>query len=124
MTNAIAAAAMLLSALSLGAGPAQSSPGNASISGSSKPICKLVLAPEPGANPYQLCQTRAQWDALEASYAKDANRMVCHYEEIPGTKIGAHKVCGPQSAWEARAFQSREAVERIQRSTCVPGAGC
>jgi hypothetical protein len=100
------------------AGAATSSPAD------SKPICKYVLASDPGALPYQLCQSKAQWDALMAQYAKDANRMVCHYEEEPGTMLGGHKLCGPLSAWEARREQARETTERIQMSTCVPGAGC
>ena len=86
----------------------------------SKPVCKYVLATDPGAQPYKLCQTAAQWASLEASYAKDADRMVCHYEELPGTKIGAHKICGPLSVWEARRQQARESTEKIQMLTGVP----
>lgn len=97
---------------------------NGTSADSAKPICKYVLAADPGAKPYQLCQTQAQWDALEAQYAKNANRMVCHYEEMPGTRVEAHKVCGPQSAWEQRRQDAREETERIQMSVCVPGAGC
>jgi hypothetical protein len=89
-----------------------------------KPICKYVLAADPGGQPYELCQSQAQWDALEAQYAKDANRMVCHYEELPGTKLGAHKICGPQSAWEQRRMDAREETEKMQMGVCVPGAGC
>jgi len=88
------------------------------------PVCKFVLASDPGALPYKLCQSKAQSAALEAQYAKDANRMVCHYEDMPGTKLGAHKICGPQSAWDARQQQAREMTEKIQMGTCVPYAGC
>jgi hypothetical protein len=91
-----------------------------SSSGDSKPVCKYVLASDPGALPYQLCQSKAQWAALEAQYAKDANRMVCHYEDEPGTKLGWHKLCGPLSAWEARQQQAREATEKIQMMTPAP----
>ncbi|HWI76917.1 MAG TPA: hypothetical protein VNS53_07550 [Sphingomicrobium sp.] len=87
-------------------------------------MCKFVLAADPGALPYKLCQSKAQWAALEAQYAKDANRMVCHYEDFPGTKLGAHKVCGPLSSWEARQQQARELTEKIQMGVCVPNAGC
>jgi hypothetical protein len=85
-----------------------------------KPVCKYVLASDPGALPYQLCQSKAQWATLEAQYAKDANRMVCHYEDEPGTKLGYHKLCGPLSAWEARRAQAREATERVQMMTPGP----
>ena len=51
------------------AGAATSSPGD------SKPVCKYVLASDPGALPYQLCQSKAQWAALEAQYAKDAAKI-------------------------------------------------
>ena len=90
----------------------------------SKVVCQYVLASEPTAEPYKLCQSNAQWAALEATYAKDANRMVCHYEDLPGTKVYGHKVCGPLSAWKDRQAEAREAVETIQRGVCVPGAGC
>lgn len=100
------------------------SPGVAATTASSpadtKPVCKYVLASDPGALPYQLCQSNAQWAALEAHYAKDSNRMVCHYEDEPGTKLGAHKICGPLSDWEARRQQAREATEKIQMGTAAP----
>jgi len=124
MTKAILVAATFLAALPASLGLAQAAASDGSTAGTSKPICKYVLATEPHAKPYELCQSRAQWDALEESYAKNANRMVCHYEEMPGTKLGAHKVCGPQSAWEARAAEARQMTEKIQMGTCVPGAGC
>ena len=82
--------------------------------------CKFVLAADPGALPYKLCQSKAQWAALEAQFAKDANRMVCHYEDLPGTKLGAHKICGPLSSWEARQAQAREQTEKIQMMTPAP----
>jgi hypothetical protein len=85
-----------------------------------KPVCKFVLAADPGALPYKLCQSKAQWAALEAQYAKDANRMVCHYEDLPGTKLGAHKICGPLSSWEARQALAREETEKIQMNTPAP----
>ena len=88
--------------------------------GDSRPICKFVLSSEPKALPYELCQTKAQWAALEASYAKDANRMVCRYEDIPGTRIGGHKICGPLNAWEARRQLAREETEKIQAATTPP----
>ncbi len=98
----------------------QSGSAATSLPADTKPVCKYVLASEPGALPYQLCQSKAQWATLEAQYAKDGNRMVCHYEDMPGTKLGAHKICGPSSAWEARQQQAREATERIQMMTPPP----
>ena len=85
-----------------------------------KRICQFVLSSEPGAMPYQLCQTKAEWAALEAVSAKNANRMVCRYEEIPGTRTKGHKLCGTLSAWEARRSEAREAVETIQRNAASP----
>jgi hypothetical protein len=101
-------------ALPAAAGVMTSSPAD------TKPVCQYVLASDPGALPYKLCQSKAQWAALEAQYAKDSNRMVCHYEEEPGTKLGAHRICGPLSDWEARRQQAREATERIQMLTPAP----
>jgi hypothetical protein len=85
-----------------------------------KRVCQYVLAPNPGALPYQLCQTKAEWAALEAASAKNANRMVCRYEEIPGTRTKGHKLCGTLSAWNARQAEAREAVETIQRNAASP----
>ena len=118
----LAALASVISLATASAGAALPVSGSATVSASGdiKPVCKYVLASDPGAEPYQLCQTKAQWDALEAQYAKDANRMVCHYEDEPGTKLGWHKLCGPLSAWEARQQQAREATEKIQMMTPAP----
>lgn len=110
-----------VSAGSIALAPAASAPAGQE---GSKVVCKYVLASDPRALPYKLCQTNAQWAALEATYAKDADRMVCHYEDIPGTKTSGHKVCGPLSAWTDRQMQAREMTEKIQMGTCVPGAGC
>ncbi len=124
MMKPIVVAAMFLSGISVSAGPAQPTAGEGGVAANSKPVCKFVLASDAGAQPYKLCQSKAQWTAMEAAYAKDANRMVCHYEDVPGTKVGGHKLCGPQSAWEARRAEAREQVEKIQMGVCVPGAGC
>jgi hypothetical protein len=97
--------------------PADSAP---SAEDQQKRVCHYVLASTPGALPYQLCQTKAEWAALEAVSAKNANRMVCRYEEIPGTRTKGHKLCGPKSAWEARQAEAREAVETIQRNAASP----
>jgi hypothetical protein len=96
----------------------------ASPADSAKIVCQYVLAPDPGAQPYQLCQSKAAWAAMEAQYAKDANRMVCHYEQLPDSRIGGHKVCGPLSAWQDRQAADRQSIEQIQMKSCVPSTPC
>ena len=89
-----------------------------------KKICQSVVSADIGAKPYQLCQTKAEWDAKKAEDAKDATRMVCRYEEMPGTRFRSAKICQPKSAWDEARRLDREAVEQIQRSVCVAGGGC
>ena len=87
-------------------------------------ICQMVVSAEPGAKPYQLCMTKAEWEAKRIADAQDANRIVCHYEEVPGTRFRSARICMPASQWEARRLDDRQAVERLQMQTCVGGAGC
>jgi hypothetical protein len=87
-------------------------------------ICKSVVSAERGAKPYKLCMTRAEWEAKKIADAKDANRIVCHYDEQLGTRLRVSKVCMPASEWDAQRRADREAVERAQMQACVPGAGC
>jgi len=87
-------------------------------------ICKKVVAATLGAKPYELCMTRAEWDAKKIADAKDANRIVCRYQEQIGTRFRSAKVCMPASDWENLRLADRQAVEHIQRQSCVPGAGC
>lgn len=101
--------------------PAQSAPAQSTPRGND---CRFVVAAEPGAVPYKLCMTRAEWAAKTAADSKDANRLVCHYEEAMGTRFKSYKLCMPASAWDARRMADREAIERIQRSVCIYGAGC
>src|SRR5690349_2980263 len=56
-------------------------------------VCKYVVSADPGAKPYQLCLTKDEWTAKKLADAKDANRMVCHYEETPGTRLRSRKIC-------------------------------
>ena len=91
---------------------------------SEPPICKTVVSAERGAKPYKLCMTQAEWEAKKIADAKDANRIVCHYDEQLGTRLRVSKVCMPASEWEAQRRGDREAVERAQMQTCVPGGGC
>jgi len=87
-------------------------------------ICKMVVSAERGAKPYQMCMTKAEWDAKKIADAKDPNRMICHYEEQVGTRFRSNKVCMTAMEWENARQADRREVERIQMQTCVPGAGC
>ena len=87
-------------------------------------VCKMVASAEPNTRPFEMCQSKAEWDAKAIADAKDANRIVCHYEDEPGTRLRSRKICQPASAWNARTQGDREQVEGIQMKTCVPGAGC
>lgn len=86
--------------------------------------CKYVVSAEPGAKPYQMCMTKAEWAAKAAADAKDANRMVCRYEEVPGTRFRGRKICMTAAEWTNQRFEERQAIERIQSSTCKAGSGC
>ena len=87
-------------------------------------ICKKVVDATPGSKPFDLCLTKAEWDAKKVADAKDPNRMVCHYEEQIGTRFRSNKVCMTAMEWENARQADRREVERIQMQTCVPGAGC
>src|ERR1043165_7356364 len=63
-------------------------------------ICKTVVSAEPGTKPYQMCRTKAEWDAKTIADAKDPNRMICHYEEQIGTRFRSNKVCMTAMEWE------------------------
>jgi hypothetical protein len=90
----------------------------------SKIECKYVVAATPGAKPYRMCMSKGDWALKDAQDAKDANRMVCHYEDVPGSKLKGRKICQPASAWAEDKRLSREQTEQIQMRVCVPGAGC
>lgn len=87
-------------------------------------ICKHVVSAERGAKPYQMCMTKAEWAAKAAADAKDANRIVCRYEEVPGTRFRGRKICMSAAEWANQRFEERQAIERIQNSTCKAGSGC
>jgi hypothetical protein len=100
-------------------------PPSASEAATSEPkVCKFVVEAARGAKPYQLCMTKAEWDAKKLADAKDATRIECRYEEMPGTRFRSAKVCMPASQWAEQRRLDREAVERIQSGVCVAGAGC
>ena len=87
-------------------------------------VCKMVVSAKRGARPYEMCLTKADWDAKKIADAKDATRMVCRYVEHSGSRFRSSKVCMTAAEWENQRLADRQAVERIQMGTCVPGAGC
>ena len=87
-------------------------------------ICKMVVSAERGAKPYELCMSKAEWDAKKIADAKDATRMVCRYQEDIKTRFRSFKVCMTAAEWENNRLAERQAIERIQNGTCVPGGGC
>ena len=87
-------------------------------------ICKMVVSAERGAKPYEMCLSKAEWDAKKIADAKDATRMVCRYQEDIKTRFRSFKVCMTAAEWENHRLADRQAIERIQSGTCVSGAGC
>ena len=87
-------------------------------------VCKHVVSIEPGTKPYRVCMTKAEWKVMEAADAKNPNRIVCRYIEHSGSKFKSYKVCMTAAEWENSRQRDRQAIERIQSSTCVAGAGC
>lgn len=87
-------------------------------------VCKMVVSAKRGAKPYEMCLTKAEWEAKKIADARDATRMVCRYVEHSGTRFRSSKVCMTAAEWENQRLADRQAVERMQMSTCVPGAGC
>lgn len=87
-------------------------------------ICKMVVSPEPGTKPYQMCMTKAEWDAKKIADAKDVNRIVCKYTEDPVTRFRSYKICMTAMEWERQRWEDRDAIDRAQRQACVPGGGC
>ena len=102
----------------LNASPAATPPAVAAETG--EVVCKHVVSAMRGSKPVEMCLTKAQWAAKEEQDAKDANRIVCRYEEKPGTKIGGRKICQPASEWAEQARMYREFVEDIQMETGPP----
>ena len=87
-------------------------------------VCKYVVSAQPGARPFQMCLTKSEWAARDAKASRDANRMECRYEDVPGSRFHSKKICQPASAWAEHKRLEREAIEAIQRNTCVRGGGC
>jgi len=87
-------------------------------------VCKKVVEATPGSKPYDLCLTKAEWEAKKIADAKNPNRMVCKYTESPATRFRSYKVCMTAMEWERQRQEDRAAIDHIQRQSCVPGGGC
>ena len=58
--------------------------------------CEYVVTADPGAKPTRMCLPQSQWAAKKKQDAADATRIVCHYEEEPGTRFRLGKsACRP-----------------------------
>lgn len=108
---------ILIAALTLAAGTPQV-PADAPL------VCRKVTTPDSGPKPFEMCLTAEQWAAKKIADAKDPNRKVCRYEEAPGTRLKSFKVCQTAAEWENQRQIERQAIERIQGTSCVGGAGC
>jgi hypothetical protein len=86
----------------------------------SKIVCKYVVAATPGSKPYRLCMSKGDWALKDNHDNKDANRIVCHYEEEPGSRLQGRKVCQPASRWADDKQLYRETTEKIQMGTAAP----
>lgn len=99
-------------------------PSAAAQPGADKVVCKHVVSADSGARPVKMCATRTEWAAREAADAKNPNRVVCKYERDGASRFKSYKVCMSASEWENQRQLERQQVDRIQMSTCHPGAGC
>jgi hypothetical protein len=105
---------------------AAASPGNPTAqAGPGAPLlCRKVTSPNSGKKPFDMCLTEEQWAAKKKADARDANRMVCRYEEAMGTRFKSFKICMTAAEWENQRLQQRQQIDRIQGASCVGGAGC
>ena len=62
----------------------------------------------------------ADWAMKQAKDSKNANRIVCHYEDVPGSRLQGQKICQPASAWAEDRRAAREATEKVQMGTPPP----
>lgn len=92
--------------------------------GEQSKVCKTVVGAERGAKPYELCMTSAQWKAKKVADSKDANRIVCRYQEQLGSRFRSYKVCMPAAEWDNQRLRERQAIDQIQMRSCVRGGGC
>ena len=121
----IVTGAMIVSGLAAAAGAAaiaQSPP--APNSEDSKIICKYVVAAGPSREnkPYRMCMSKADWALKDQRDSKDANRIVCKYQENPGSPyLKGYKICQPASEWSEQERLAREHIQIIQMQTRGPG---
>lgn len=89
-------------------------------------VCKYVVAAGRARDnkPYQLCQGKAAWAAKEAADAKDATRMVCHYQDIAGSRLKAGKQCQTADKWAEDQLEAQQHVQEIQARTCQGQGPC
>ena len=120
----VSAAALASGSLAFAAALAGEPATGAAASAEQPKVCKMVVGPERGAKPYEMCMTKAEWTAKKLADAKDPNRMVCQYVEHSGTRFRSSKVCMTAMQWEQQRLADRQALEQIQMQTCVPNAGC
>jgi hypothetical protein len=83
--------------------------------------CEYVVSADPGSKPTQMCLPQSQWAAKKKQDAADATRIVCHYEEEPGTRFASRKICMSAAQWDDRKLQDRQDVERIQLQSAGRG---
>ena len=122
MIRLFVASAVVLGAAGAGATAiAQSPPPNPS---DSKIVCKYVVAAGPSREnkPYRMCMSNADWALKDQRDSKDANRIVCKYQENPGSPyLKGYKICQPASEWSEQERLAREHIQIIQMQTRGPG---
>jgi hypothetical protein len=123
----IVTAALIVSGFAVAAGAAaiaQSPP--APNSEDSKIICKYVVAAGPSRDnkPYRMCMSKADWALKDQRDSKDANRIVCKYEQDPESKLSGKKICQPASEWAEQERLAREKIQEIQMRTCSSYQPC
>jgi len=92
----------------------------------SKIICKYVVAAGSSRDnkPYRMCQSKADWALKEAQDSKDANRIVCRYEQDPSSKLEGRKICQAASEWAEQERLAREKIQEIQMMSCQGQGPC
>ena len=121
MTFAVPLALMFVAAAAVRAENAPPVEGTAS---PSPQTCKYVVSVDEGAKPYRLCMSKAEWAAKKLADAKNPNRKVCRYDQASGTRFRSHKICMTAAEWENQRQLERQAIDNLQRRTCVHGGGC
>jgi len=91
-----------------------------------KIICKYVVAAGPSREnkPYRMCMSKSDWALKGQRDSKDANRIVCKYEQDPESKLSGKKICQPASEWAEQERLAREKIQEIQMRTCSSYQPC